>query len=40
MVFAEEVVANRLPVLNYLIYWKDNTYVEDTWKSVKGNAHL
>lgn len=40
MVFAEEAIDGRPPGLYYLIHWKGETHVEDTWEPVEGIAHL
>ena len=40
MVFAEEAIDNRPPGLYYLIYWKSETHVEDTWEPVEEVFHL
>lgn len=40
MIFAEKAVDNRLLRLYYLIYWKRETYAENTWELVKGVSHL
>ena len=40
MVFAVEAVDGRPPGLYYLIHWKGETHVENTWEPVEGIAHL
>lgn len=36
MVFAKEAVDGKPLGLYYLIHWKKETHIEDTWESVKG----
>ena len=40
MVFTQQTIDDQLPRFYYLIYWKRETYAEDTWKPVEGIAHL
>ncbi len=40
MVFAKKTIDGRSFGLYYLIYWKRETYAEDTLEPVEGFAHL
>ena len=40
MIFAEKAVNSRPPRLYYLIYWKGETYSEDTWEPIETVFHL
>lgn len=40
MVFVEKAVDSKSPGLYYLIYWKDRSYAEDTWKPIERVFYL